>query len=155
MYLCCLPAFTTKAALLICLPSYTLTHPAAAICGATFGGQHLVLSAKDGHKVGALQAPCRGTAKQRPAGTSTRAEEQSVSAGPAHPGLCHRIMAPLQDTKKDVLKVAGAGWLALGAHNAYNAHAALQPKEIAIANAVGQSVLGALCLWKGFGCDEK
>ena len=132
MYLCCLPAFTTKAALLICLPSYTLTHPAAAICGATFGGQHLVLSAKDGPKRGALQAPC-----------------------PAHPGLCHRIMAPLQDTKKDVLKVAGAGWLALGAHNAYNAHAGLQPKEIAIANAVGQSVLGALCLWKGFGCDEK
>ncbi|KAL4437521.1 hypothetical protein ABPG77_003524 [Micractinium sp. CCAP 211/92] len=79
------------------------------ICGATFGGEHLVLSAKDGNK----------------------------------------------DAKKDVLKVAGAGWLALGAHNAYNAHAGIQPKEIAVANAIGQTALGALCLWKGFGCDEK
>ncbi len=31
-------------------------NPVAAICGATFGGEHLVLSAKDGNKVGAPQA---------------------------------------------------------------------------------------------------
>ncbi|KAI3437594.1 hypothetical protein D9Q98_000047 [Chlorella vulgaris] len=55
------------------------------------------------------------------------------------------------ELKKDALKVAGAGWLALAAHNAYNGYQAnTQPREIATANAIGQAVLGGLCLYKGF-----
>lgn len=68
---------------------------------------------------------------------------------PSSAACRHSPPPALQETKKDVLKVAGAGWLALGAHNAYNLHAGLQPKEVAIPNMIGQGVLGALCLWKG------
>ncbi|EFN55912.1 expressed protein [Chlorella variabilis] len=65
----------------------------------------------------------------------------------------------MMETKKDMLKVAGVGWLACAAQNAYNGYSKAslqanptQPKEIATANAIGQAVLGSLCLMKGFDC---
>ncbi|KAL4856277.1 hypothetical protein ACK3TF_003395 [Chlorella vulgaris] len=55
------------------------------------------------------------------------------------------------ELKKDALKVAGAGWLACAAHNAYNGYqSGTQPRDVATANAIGQAVLGGLCLYKGF-----
>jgi hypothetical protein len=124
------------------------------------------------------------------------------------------LPALLQGTKKDMLKVAGWGWMALAAHNAYSeqqgdrlaspscaAHISLlssqmlacrqhgpackplgtcrqgahesthdclnellpcalladgysdnptQPREVATVNAIGQGLLGALCLSKGY-----
>lgn len=72
-------------------------------------------------------------------------------------GADHLILSAkdgLQETKKDMLKVAGVGWLACAAQNAYNGYSKnpTQPKEIATANAIGQAVLGSLCLMKGFDC---
>jgi hypothetical protein len=110
-----------------------------------------------------------------------------------HTACAHKFLFK-QELKKDALKVAGAGWLACAAHNAYNGYqvslsdsafcwwlrlrlpdneqmpcqqvcpslnaphqsclshtqSGTQPRDVATANAIGQAVLGGLCLYKGF-----
>ncbi|KAL4855585.1 hypothetical protein ACK3TF_003914 [Chlorella vulgaris] len=55
-----------------------------------------------------------------------------------------------KEAQKDMLKVAGFGWLAVAATHAYNAQNDTQLRDISNATALGQAVLGGLCLWKGY-----
>ncbi|PRW21055.1 magnesium-dependent phosphatase-1 isoform A [Chlorella sorokiniana] len=54
-----------------------------------------------------------------------------------------------RDAKKDMLKVAGAGWLATAAAHAVNVQNNAEQRDVGIACAVGSALLGGLCLWKG------
>lgn len=55
-----------------------------------------------------------------------------------------------REAKKDMLKVAGFGWLACAGTHVYNAQNNLMIRDVSTATAVGQAVLGGLCLYKGF-----
>lgn len=52
--------------------------------------------------------------------------------------------------KKDLLKVAGFGWLAASAASLNNLKNSHQPREVVYTSIATQTVLAGLSLWKGF-----
>ena len=59
-----------------------------------------------------------------------------------------------KETRKNVLKVQGAWWLAAGAHSLYNVDQGLQRKDIGYAVAASQALAAGLHLWRGFAEDD-
>ncbi|KAL4442716.1 hypothetical protein ABPG77_006710 [Micractinium sp. CCAP 211/92] len=55
-----------------------------------------------------------------------------------------------QAAKKDLLKVAGFGWLAASAASLSNLKNNYQPREVVYTSIAAQAVLAGLSLWKGF-----
>lgn len=62
---------------------------------------------------------------------------------------------PLQDAKKNLLKVNGGAWLGTTAMHLYFAHDGVERKEVAYSAAALAAVLGTLCLWRGFKKDDE
>lgn len=59
-----------------------------------------------------------------------------------------------KDTRKKMLKIQGAAWVARGAVHAINTHRGKQNKDMSVAAAAGEIAMGALSLWAGFHKDE-
>ncbi|KAL4442715.1 hypothetical protein ABPG77_006709 [Micractinium sp. CCAP 211/92] len=102
------------------------------------GAEQLVLSARD-HSQGLVPL------EWVPEGSSCSPHTPRHSYSPLF-----SITLLLRAAKKDLLKVAGLGWLAASVDSLRDLRKDYKPRELVYASVAAKAVLGGLSLWKGF-----